>query len=284
MNYTTLISAEELYGHEGDANIRIIDCRFNLANLGAGQQAWQEGHIPGALYAHLERDMSGEKGEGTGRHPAPDRQRLADCFRHWGINTNTQIIAYDAMGGAMAAARLWWLSRWLGHSKVAVLDGGFPAWLAAGGELDSNIPDYAPGDFSLSTSLSKNITVEQLQTLLAEDAITLIDARDASRFRGEQDTIDSVAGHVPGAVNHFFMQNLNENGRFKKSDVLKENFSRYSTVRNADKIVHMCGSGVTACHNLLAMQHAGMEGPLLYAGSWSEWIRDAGRPIAKGDE
>lgn len=284
MNYKTLISAEELQVLLGHAKLRIVDCRFNLANLESGQQVWAEAHIPGAVYAHLERDLSGEKGDSTGRHPLPDRQRLVDCLQRWGINTDTQIIAYDAMGGAMAASRLWWLMRWLGHSRVAVLDGGLPAWLASGGEMQDTISEHVPGNFAASAPLSKDVTVGQLQDLLAENAITLVDARDAVRFRGEKDTIDPVAGHVPGARNHFFMQNLDENGRFKSSEVLGASFASYHVNHNADKVVHMCGSGVTACHNLLAMQHAGIEGPLLYAGSWSEWIRDDARPIAKGDE
>lgn len=284
MNYTTLISVKELMQCINEPNIRLIDCRFNLANTDAGYRAWREGCIPGAVYAHLDDDLSGDKDENTGRHPIPDRKKLAECFRSWGINQDTQIIAYDAMGGVMAS-RLWWLSRWLGHEKVAVLDGGITAWLVDGGEVyPDKQKEYPTGDFVPSEPLSRHVNVTQLQSLMEKQAISLIDARDVARFRGEQDNMDPVAGHVPGAINHPFMQNLDDNGRFKSAAALRESFSGYLKERNADEIVHMCGSGVTACHNMLAMQHAGIEGSMLYVGSWSEWIRDKSRPVATGGD
>lgn len=282
MNYTTLISADELAQCINNADVRIIDCRFNLANTEAGQQAWAEAHIAGALYAHLDNDLSADKTQLTGRHPIPERSTLAARFRQWGINNDTQIVAYDAMGGAMAS-RLWWLARWLGHEKVAVLDGGLAAWQAINGEMNADIPDYQEGDFVEQSPLSENLDVAQLSKLLEQQSITLIDARDAARFRGEQDNIDPVAGHVPGALNYFFMQNLDENGRFKSAEELKASFSSFLADKEASDIVHMCGSGVTACHNLLAMQHAGIKDGRIYIGSWSEWIRDSDRPVATGD-
>ena len=264
-------------------SVRVIDCRFNLANPGAGQQAWEEGHIPGAVYAHLDNDLSGEKSTRSGRHPIPDKQQLVAHFRDWGINNDTQIVAYDAMGGAMAS-RLWWLARWLGHENVAVLDGGLPAWQSSGAELDDDVPEYAQGSFEAAASLTSNIDVADLQEMLKQDSVVLIDARDAARFRGEKDEIDAVAGHVPGALNHFFMQSMTENGFFKTPVELRAGFDRYTKEPGRRKIVHMCGSGVTACHNMLAMQHAGIATDLLYIGSWSEWIQDANRPVARGDE
>ncbi|MGD8742488.1 MAG: sulfurtransferase [Granulosicoccaceae bacterium] len=283
MAYTTLISADDLARQLGQSDLCVIDCRFNLNEVTAGQASYDEGHIPGAVYAHLDNDLAGKKTGVNGRHPLPDRESLAARLREWGVNRDSQLVAYDAQGGAMAS-RLWWLLRWLGHDKVAVLDGGWKAWCESGGQLTTDVPDRQPGDFTAGDILSPAVPVEELQQLLVEHTVSLIDARDPGRFRGEQEPLDPVAGHVPGATNHFFMRNLDESGRFLPPEALRKLWTPYLEDNSAASVVHMCGSGVTACHNLLAMQHAGLSGARLYVGSWSEWCSDPDRPVATGDE
>jgi thiosulfate/3-mercaptopyruvate sulfurtransferase len=283
MSYTTLISAEELAKQLGQPDLCVIDCRFNLADVTAGRTAYNEGHIPGAVYAHLDDDLAGEKTGTNGRHPLPDREALAVRLRDWGVNNDTQVVAYDAQGGAMAS-RLWWLLRWLGHDNVAVLDGGWKAWCESGGAITTDLPEPQPGTFTAAEVLLPAVAVEELQQLLDEHAISLIDARDPGRFKGEQEPLDPVAGHVPGAINHFFMRNLDETGKFLSPDALRALWAPYLENKSAASIVHMCGSGVTACHNLLAMQHAGFSGGRLYVGSWSEWCSDPDRAVATGDK
>ncbi|HEX7030041.1 MAG TPA: sulfurtransferase [Gammaproteobacteria bacterium] len=275
MIYRTLISAETLDAHLADTNWRVVDCRFELSRPDAGEIAWRESHIPGSVYAHLERDLSGRIDPSTGRHPLPDPGVLADRLGEWGIGGETQVVAYDAAGGAMAAARLWWLARWLGHERVAVLDGGWQAWLAGGFATDDAIP--APGS---RTFPRRPALVEPLDAGAIRHGWHLIDARGAERFRGEVEPIDPVAGHIPGAANRPFSGNLDASGKFLAPEVLRERFGAVP----AESTAHYCGSGVTSCHNLLAMEHAGLSGSRLYAGSWSEWIRDPERPVAKGSE
>ncbi|HEX7047157.1 MAG TPA: sulfurtransferase [Gammaproteobacteria bacterium] len=276
MIYRTLISAEDLNAHRAQSNWRVVDCRFELSRPDAGEVAWRESHIPGSVYAHLERDLSGRIDPATGRHPLPDPELLAKKLGEWGIDGETQVVAYDASGGALAAARLWWLLRWLGHERVAVLDGGWQAWLAGGFDIDDAIPATQPVKFPRRPALVEALGVRAIND---NAGLQLIDARGAQRFRGEVEPIDPVAGHIPGAVNHPFSENLDANGKFLAPEMLRERF-RHVVAENA---VHYCGSGVTSCHNLLAMEHAGLSGSRLYAGSWSEWIRDPARPVAKGD-
>lgn len=283
MNYTTIISAESLMGILGAPNLCIVDCRFNLAEPGAGQQLYVQGHIPGAVYAHLDHDLAGHKDGRNGRHPLPDPEAMVARLRAWGIHNDGQVVAYDAQGGAIAS-RLWWLLRWLGHERVAVLDGGWPAWDSAGGEVSSELPVIDPGNFTQRPALAEVMAVAGLQAALATQAVCLLDARDPGRFRGEQEPLDPVAGHVPGARNHFFMRNLDANGRMLGADALRDAYAGYLREGSAGSVVVMCGSGVTACHDLLAMQHAGLGGAKLYAGSWSEWCSDPGRPVATSDD
>ena len=259
----------------------VLDCRFQLSDTDAGRQAHAQGHIPGALYAHLDEDLSGPKTpDGRhGRHPLPSPEAWQATLRRWGVRANTRIVAYDDMGGAMAA-RLWWLAHWAGHPHVQVLDGGWPAWLAQGGTV-SHTPALtpAPGDVVVRIKPEMVLTTADVETLPPHE--WLLDARSPDRFRGENETLDPIGGHIPGATNRFFQLNLH-NGHFKPADQLRAEFKTLLAGRPAHSVVHQCGSGVTACHNLLAMMHAGFDGGVLYPGSWSEWCSDPTRPVARG--
>ncbi|WP_164964234.1 sulfurtransferase [Rubrivivax sp. JA1026] len=278
MSFTTLVSAEDL--RTAPAGVVVLDCGFDLGDPAAGERAFAAGHLPGAIYAHLERDLSGPKGDGRrGRHPLPTREAFAATVGAWGITPETQVVCCDAQGGPYAA-RAWWMLKWLGHEKVAVLDGGPAAWTAAGGELVSSATAPAAGaPYPLSPEPAMpTITAESLLAALGH--VRLVDARAGERFRGEVEPIDPVGGHIPGATNRCFKDNLQADGRFKPAATLRAEFERWATP--AEQVVLQCGSGVTACHNLLAMAHAGFEGMRLYPGSWSEWCRDPARPIARG--
>ncbi len=281
--YTTLISAAELAPHLTDPRWVILDSRHDLMNLDAGAQAYAEGHIQNAQFAAIERDLSGLKigpdGRFHGRHPLPDRAALIAALRRWGVNHDSQVVAYDAHGG-MFAARVWWLLRWIGHPAVAVLDGGLAAWAAQGLPLVTPAAAPAQGDIAERPSLTKMVTVEQVVANLGRRASVVIDARAPDRFRGENETIDPVGGHIPGASNRFFKDNLQADGHFKSAEQLKREWSVLLT--SADRAIMQCGSGVTACHNLLALELAGLPGAALYPGSWSEWCADPARPVATG--
>ena len=280
---------------QADTDLLILDCRFNLTQPDAGEAAWRAAHLPGARYAHLERDLSGPKqAAGTaafnGRHPLPPLDALADTLRHWGVHADTRVVALDDSGG-MFAARAWWLLRWVGHTRVQVLDGGWPAWLAAGGATATTTaegateapPARAPGTFVPRPQAGWVWRAAELQAALPELGAKrqLIDARAPDRFRGENETLDPVGGHIPGARNRFFQLNLVE-GRFKPAALLREEFTALLQGTDPQAAVHQCGSGVTACHNLLAQAHAGLPMGALYAGSWSEWCADEARPRAVG--
>ncbi|MFC5476233.1 sulfurtransferase [Paraherbaspirillum soli] len=281
--YTTLISAVNLQQNAQQANWVIVDCRHDLADPAAGRAAYDAGHIPQARFAHLDRDLSGptHTADGTfkGRHPLPAPDALLATLRKWGINDDTQVIAYDAHGG-MYAARLWWLLRSLGHASVAVLDGGLATWLAAGQTLSAVEPTPAIGNISLKPALVASVDAHDVLSNLTNLRRTLVDARAPDRFRGENETIDPVGGHIPGAKNRFFRDNLQADGRFKPGHQLHEEFSEL--ISEPQTAVMQCGSGVTACHNLLALEIAGLHGAALYPGSWSEWCSDPSRPIATG--
>lgn len=280
MNYDTLIDAATLNAHCADPNWVIVDCRFNLADTEAGRRAYRESHIPGARYAHLDRDLSSPITPATGRHPLPDPVRLAHILGEWGIGPNTQVVAYDDMGGMLAAARLWWLLRWLGHRAGAVLDRGLPAWRQANLPLTAELPAAQPIRFDAKPDDQQWLTAEQVLALSPEEV--LLDARGAARYRGEMEPMDPIAGHIPGAVNVPADGNLTPDGYFLPPAELRGRFAAVLGGRLPSAVVHSCGSGVTACHNLLAMEVAGLNGSRLYAGSWSEWIRDPARPIATG--
>jgi thiosulfate/3-mercaptopyruvate sulfurtransferase len=279
MSRTALITVGELAAHLQDPDWRIIDCRFSLADTDAGYRAYAAGHIPGAIYADLDRDLSGPITESSGRHPLPEREQLRQRLGAWGIAAQTRVVVYDDAGGAFAA-RLWWLLRWMGHEAVGILDGGFPAWLAADRPVDSAEPHYARRDFPERPPLAQWLSAEQVLSGLASGDMLLVDARAAPRFEGTEEPLDPVAGHVPGALNRPYQDNLSDDGRFLPSPQLREQFQALIAAHPPAQVVHMCGSGVTACHNLFAMELAGLSGAGLYAGSWSEWIRDPARPVA----
>lgn len=282
-HYTTLILADNLAKRLASApdSVLVFDCGFDLADPAAGERAYAAGHIPGAHHLHLDRDLSGPKTGSNGRHPLPERDALVQTLVSHGIAQNQQVVAYDAQGGAFAA-RLWWLLRWLGHDSVAVLDGGLQAWRAAGHALESTTPARKKGDFEAHAPLAVTVDATALERNLATRDRLVVDARSADRYRGENETIDPVAGHIPGAVNRFFKDNLTADGRFKPAHTLRDEFRAVVGSTPPEHVVLQCGSGVTACHNALAMEVAGLHGAALYPGSWSEWCADASRPVATG--
>lgn len=279
----TLVEPAHLHAHLNDRTWTVIDCRFDLARPEAGREAYRRGHIPNAHYAHLDEDLSSPITPATGRHPLPDPQKLAVQLNRWGIGPSTQVVAYDDANGAFAA-RLWWLLRWLGHRKVAVLNGGFKAWETAGFPVDAQIPTAAATSSAPPRKPEPGLwlTTDEIRRGLADRSILLVDARPADRFAGQNEVIDPVAGHIPGAVNHPFPSNLDGSQRFLPAERLRANWTKTLGAVPASNAVLMCGSGVTACHNVLALEIAGLKGARLYAGSWSEWIRDPARPVTTG--
>jgi thiosulfate/3-mercaptopyruvate sulfurtransferase len=277
--HSTLVSAADLMRLLPQAVI--VDCRFDLADTSAGERAYRTAHLPGAVYAHLDRDFSSPITSLTGRHPLPDPGRLAQIFGSWGINARRQVVAYDAHNG-MFAARLWWLLRWLGHTSVAVLDGGFQNWVAAGFPTTAELPTPALASFRATRNDNLWVSAAQVQERVQSEDWRVLDARAPERFRGDVEPLDVVAGHVPGARNHPFALNLDAESRLLPATELAARYRESLGGVAADHTIAMCGSGVTACHTLLAMEVAGHTGAKLYAGSWSEWIRDPQRGVAKG--
>jgi len=280
--YTSLIDAEALRASLGNPAWCVIDCRHDLLHPDAGHRAYIEGHIAGAVFAQLDRDLSGPATPGSGRHPLPEPERLAECFRRWGIERDTQIVAYDASGGSFAG-RLWWLARWLGHEQVALLDGGWQAALTAGLRVESGEASRPPGRFERAAPLEQAVDVGAVQGARCDAGWLVIDARAPDRYAGRNETIDPVAGHIPGAVNRFWQTNLGPDGRFKPPEQLRSEFTRLLGGRAVDHVIVQCGSGVTACHHLVALRRAGLGGARLYPGSWSQWISDPARPVAVGE-
>ena len=275
-----LIGTAELAAALGDTRLRIVDCRHDLADLDAGRRAFGQGHIPGAIFMHLDDDLSGAKSGRNGRHPLPEPEAFAARLGALGIAPGDIVVAYDAQGSAMAA-RLWWMLRWIGHRSVAVLDGGFPAWSAAGLPVEAQSRSLPPATYPFPGRLGATMDAVALQDALKRNEIVLIDARASDRFAGRNETLDPVGGHIPGAINRFFRNNL-ANGRFRPPSELRAEFEVLLGGRSPAEAVHQCGSGVTACHNLLAMEVAGLPGARLYPGSWSEWCADPSRPVATG--
>ena len=278
---TPLIDAATLHRlTEAGIPLVLLDASFDLADPAAGERAYAQGHLPGALYVHLDRDLSAPKTGRNGRHPLPSREGFAATAGRLGITPGTPVVVYDRQGG-MFAARAWWMLRWLGHPLVSVLDGAVNAWTEARLPLETAtvIPRSAP-PYPLGDPLVATIDADGLQAQLGK--VRLIDARAPERFRGDVEPLDPVAGHIPGALNRPFTLNLGSNGRFKPAAQLRDEFAALLAGRPAAEAVHQCGSGVTACHNLLAMEAAGLGGAALYPGSWSEWCADPARPVAKG--
>lgn len=279
MSYTTLVDVGTLRRHLDDPAWVIVDVRHQLADTAYGERVYLAGHIPGAVFLHCDRDLSGPMTGLNGRHPLPDPHQLARRLGEIGIGAGTQVVVYDDVQG-MIAGRLWWLLRWLGHDAVALLDGGLPAWLAAGEPLTSDLPTCRPG---LQTPRLRDLKVDAGYVLdrLATPQMHLVDARGPDRFRGENETIDPVGGHIPGAVNRFFKDNLLPDGHFKPAAQLRAEWLSLLAGATPEQVVHQCGSGVSACLNVLAMEIAGLTGSRLYAGSWSEWCADPARPVAR---
>jgi thiosulfate/3-mercaptopyruvate sulfurtransferase len=277
---TPLISTAELAGHLSDADWFVADCRFELGKPGAGRDAWRTGHIPGAVHVDLERDLSVPVTPASGRHPLPDPAGFAQTLSRLGIGNETRVVCYDAGPGAFAA-RLWWMLRWVGHEAVAVLDGGFAAWTAEGRPVTTDAQPRAPGRFNPQPRHDWVLDTDGVARALARGE-TLVDVRGAERFAGRVEPIDAVAGHVPGAVNLPFLENVDGTGRFREPAALAELWRSRTGAKPGDAPICMCGSGVTACQGLLALEAAGIAGARLYEGSWSEWIRDPSRPVARG--
>jgi thiosulfate/3-mercaptopyruvate sulfurtransferase len=278
----TLISIEELRAAQAaGTDLRIVDTGFDLADVEAGRRAFAAGHLPGSVYLHLDADLSGPKTGRNGRHPLPPREAFAATLGRIGITPSTRVVALDRHGGVYAA-RLWWMLRWIGHADAAVLDGGVDAWVAAGGALvaDDGASPVAAAPYPQCSPLTTQVDADALAKDIGR--LRVVDARAAERFRGEVEPIDAVAGHIPGAFNRFHRHNLERDGRFKSAAQLREEFDTLLGGDAPGAVAHQCGSGVTACHNLLAMEHAGLVGSALYPGSWSEWSSDPERPIARG--
>jgi len=280
--YRTLIDCHTLALHIHDPQWVVVDCRFSLSDPDIGRLAYEAGHIDGARYAHLNDDLSSPVTPQSGRHPLPDMHGLAAKLSEWGIDSAKQVIAYDDSFGAMAA-RLWWLLRWLGHDAVALLDGGLPRWKREGRPVTTNIPVVTPVTFVPQVRDNMWVDADSVARAVKHDDWLVMDARAEERFNGEIEMLDPVAGHIPGAINLPFEDNLHVSGRFSTAQELRELYAGLIENVRPEQVIQMCGSGVTACHNILAMEHAGLAGAKLYAGSWSEWIRDPARPVAHDD-
>ncbi|HKI63527.1 MAG TPA: sulfurtransferase [Burkholderiales bacterium] len=278
MTHSCLVSSDELARHP---EWRLFDCRHDLAKPYLGEQQYAQAHIRGALFAHLDRDLSAPPNGRNGRHPLPDPASFVAWLGRQGLRPGDQVVAYDANNGAMAS-RLWWMLRWVGHDAVTVLDGGLAKWLAEGREVTAEVPSFLATDYVGRLRTQMSVEVDAVEQHLGATDMLLLDARAPERFLGAAEPIDPVAGRIPGAYNRFNGENLASNGTFKEPATLKKELGALLGGRDPAEVVHYCGSGVAACHNLLAMEIAGLHGSRLYAGSWSEWIAEARRPQAKG--
>ena len=281
MIHTTLISVATLAANLHAPDWLVVDCRHELSDPGKGECCYREGHIPGAVFADISRDLADTSKPGLGRHPLPDEVAFAAVLARLGWTPRHQVVVYDDAGGAFAA-RLWWMLRLVGHHAVAVLDGGIQAWTAAGLPLDTTLPSPRTGSIEVHYDRGQVLYYEALQDGLAAQSLRVLDARGAPRYRGEVEPIDRIGGHIPGAWNRPYMDNLGSDGRFKPADRLREEFAAVIGPFAPSAVAHSCGSGVTACHNLLAMEHAGLSGSRVFAPSWSGWSSDPSRPVATG--
>jgi thiosulfate/3-mercaptopyruvate sulfurtransferase len=284
MSYTTLISTAELAENVGDPDWAVVDCRFSLADTELGRRSYRQAHIPGALYAHLDEDLCSPVIPGkTGRHPLPDLNFIVDRLSSWGIDERVQVVAYDDSSGALVAVRLWWLLRWLGHPAAAVLDGGLQAWQRAGLPIRAVQESRSRRIFTSHPHPELVASTAEVEAMRSDPTSLVVDARAAERYRGENEPIDPVAGHIPGAISAPYPDNLDLSGHFLPREQLRARFQALLGSISPDKTVFYCGSGVTAAHNLLALAYTGLGQGRLYAGSWSEWITDSRRPVATGD-
>lgn len=282
MIYSTLISTATLARHLDDRRFVIVDCRHNLADADAGERAFEAAHIPGAQFLHLDRDLSGTRNGRNGRHPLPEIALLVATFSRIGIDATKQVVAYDQNAG-MWASRLWWMLGWLGHKAAAVLDGGLDRWLAEGRPTSTErAVEPAGATVFLAQPPRPVASAAEILRHLGDGTLTVLDARAAERYRGDLEPLDPVAGHIPGAINRPYTENLASDGRFKSGALLRAEFNAHLASAAPAQVVHQCGSGVTACHNALAMAVAGLPDSRLYPGSWSEWCSDPARPVARG--
>lgn len=279
--HRTIVTPATLAARLDDPDWCIVDCRFSLGDPQAGRRAWAEGHIPGAIYAHLDDDLAALVGAETGRHPLPEVIEFARTLAQWGIGPDTQVVAYDDAGGAIAA-RLWWMLRWVGHPAAAVLDGGIGRWTREGRAVTTDVRRRPVARFHPKLRSDMICGAMSLARELENDQCILMDARAAARFLGQEEPLDARAGHIPGAVNHPFQASLDHDGSFLDPALLRQCFDAALAGHSPSQVVCMCGSGVTACHLLLAMAVAGYDGARLYPGSWSHWITDPARPVEKG--
>jgi len=280
MPHTTLLSTAQLAAHLDDPAWVVFDCRHDLANPDSGALAYAAAHIPGARFLHLDRDLSAPKSGKNGRHPLPDPQAFMRTLGAAGVDSNKQVVAYDGQTGVYAA-RLWWMLRWLGHENVALLDGGYAKWRHEARPVSAAPTQTVPAHFS-GRPRALAVDADEVLRSIGRPGRVLIDARAPGRYRGENETLDPVGGHIRGALNRYFMDNLDEHGCFKPAAELRPAFAALLGDAPPEAVVHSCGSGVSACHNLLAMEIAGLHGSRLYPGSWSEWCSDPTRPIDKG--
>jgi len=276
---TNLVTTAELAAHLTDPDWIVFDTRHELTDPTKGPRAYAEGHIPGACFLHVDDDLSGPKDGGNGRHPLPEVAVFAAKMNERGVGPGRQVVVYDDLGGNYAV-RLWWMLKWLGHERVAILDGEWPQWVKEGRPVSTEVPAPRKGAFSARPLLGATVDAAFLERFHDDRSIKLVDARAPERFAGLKEAIDPVAGHIPGAVNRFWQKNLNPDGRFKSPAQLRNEFAELLAGMPAESAVHMCGSGVTACHNMFAMAIAGLAMGRLYPGSWSEWVADRSRPVA----
>lgn len=278
--FRTFISTADMAAHLDDPSWVVVDVRYSLADTGAGLVQYREGHIPGAVYASLSHDLSSAPTGTNGRHPLPSVEAMTATFGRLGIGPATQVVCYDADN--MFAARLWWMLRYLGHDAVAVLDGGFPTWVAEGRPVRGGDEHRAPATFTPALRAGMRVPLDTVVAASGSDELRLVDARAPERFEGKNETLDKAAGHIPGAGNHFFRQNFTADGTVRQADDLRAALTAAAGGRPMSEVVMYCGSGVTACQNLLAAEHAGLPGGRLYVGSWSEWSSDPSRPVETG--
>lgn len=282
MRFTTIVSTEQLAQHLDDPSWIVFDCRFTLSNTEAGRLAYQQSHIPGARYVHLDEDMSSAVTPASGRHPLPEVVVFADKLSRWGVDSSKQVVVYDDSFGSMAV-KMWWLLRWLGHDNVALLNGNWQTWMKQKLPVSTELPKITPAKFEPHVHDELLVDTEEVDFARQERCSVLIDARPEQRFAGEREPLDKIAGHIPGAINWVYEENLDFDGTYLPAEELKEAYLNLMHGLKPSQVIHTCGSGVTACHNMLAMEIAGLHGSKLYAGSWSEWITDPSRPVAKGE-
>ena len=278
-----LLTPAELHSAIEAGEARAVDCRFDLMNPAGGRALWTRGHIPGALYADLDHDLAGQAAGEGGRHPLPHPAEFATTLGRWGIKPNTLVVAYDNMGCAIAG-RLWWMMNWMGHERAGLLDGGIQAWEAADLPLERDEPVIEPTDYPVGGHCRPVVGLTEVERAALDGDMRMLDARDGARYQGLSEPLDSQAGHVPGAINAFFRENLDANGRFRPPDELREHYRELLAGADPSTACVMCGSGVTACHDLFAMELAGLGGAALYPGSWSEWSQSETRPVVRGPE